>query len=67
MSSTGPSSPTPTANKPRRLDTEAQWAEMRRYIGLDVLNRSRLATIEGGADTTTTNIPEVTTDHALSA
>ena len=44
-----------------------EWAEMRRYIGLDVLNRSRLGTIEGGADTTTTNTPEVTTNHALSA
>lgn len=40
-SSTGPSPPTPTANKPRRLDTEAPWAEVRRYLGPDVLARAQ--------------------------
>jgi hypothetical protein len=46
-----------------------EWAEMRRYIGLEVLNRPRLGSIDGGggADTTTSNIPEVTTSHAISA
>ena len=37
---------------------------MRRYIGLDILSRARLAIIDGGNETT---IPEVTTNHALSA
>ncbi len=41
-----------------------EWAEMRRYIGLDILSRARLAIIDGGNDT---SIPEVASDHALSA
>ncbi len=41
-----------------------EWAEMRRYMGLDVLPRARLTVINGGNDTT---IPEVTTGPALTA
>lgn len=46
-----------------------EWTEMRRYIGLDVLNRSRLAITSSGGPSTTpdNNIPQMTTNHALSA
>ena len=41
-----------SAHRPNgRLDTEAQWTEMRRYIGLDILAKSRLTKITNETST----------------
>jgi hypothetical protein len=65
-SSTRPCSTTSDGGQRGRLDTEAQWTEGRRYLGLDVLSRTRLTRITDNAEpkeVTDTDIQALTASH----